>query len=233
MDSVNASPGDASPVYLLILFADELVPRDKAMTRGFKVPGKGVKVQVEPLAQLLAARAFWSAREHGLISLGLVHEERKSLVRKKTKTTTILRVERTDETDKAFGTELLTKVDMATALVAKLVPPDGAPAYEVAASLVGKESDNPNVKLLGQFLRFSATEGVLEIKGRPLMEPFVEVLPTVHEPAPERLAALEPAIAEMRHAWTMFKDRERELYDALLAECKRGIDSMWQMTSYG
>jgi len=200
--------GATSTASLFVLFADEVAPRDKAMKRGFTVPGKDVKVQEVALAQLLAAGTLWSMREQGLVSLAVVAEERKSLFGR-TKTSTVVRVERTGK--EAPGID---------GLAAKMVPAEGTSAWRVAASLVGQKSQHPGAQLVSRMILLAAEEGVVESQVGKWTSA------KAHPPSPERLAALKPVFAEVRDGWLMFQEREPELAKALLAECKSGIDTM-------
>ena len=62
---------------LLYLFADQVLPPDKAMSVGVEVPCAGAKVQRQPLTAGLFAIALWNLREHGYVTLE--YQEKKRL----------------------------------------------------------------------------------------------------------------------------------------------------------
>jgi hypothetical protein len=205
--------GATSTASLFLLFADQVVPKDKAMTRGFQVPGTDVKVQLVALARLLAAATLWSMRERGLVSVDLVHEERKGLFGKK-KTSTVVRVERSGKEGRGID-----------GLVTRMVPDEGTTAWRVTASLVGQKSQQPGAQLLSRLIVLAGEEGVVEAEVNKWTST------KAHPPSTERVAELEPVFAEVRDAWQRFQEGEPELAAALLAECKTGIDTMTSSTS--
>lgn len=206
MTGSGTAPSKAS---LVLLFADQIVPAKTAVTRGVQVPGKEAKVQMAALARLLMACSLWSMREQGVVSVDLRQEERKGLLRKKT--ISAVHVEPTGK--QAVGVERT---------VHALIPDQGATALAVTKKLVARSSAIPAADVIKWFTKLAEIEGLVAVD-----EGFMK--DKVH-PVPERVAGLEPAFAELRNAWTTFQGREPDLCNALLDECKRGIDSMTSST---
>lgn len=63
---------------LLYLFAEQVMPPDKALSVGVEVPCAGVKVQRAPLVTGLFSIALWHLRQHGLVTLE--YQERKRMM---------------------------------------------------------------------------------------------------------------------------------------------------------
>lgn len=198
---------------LLYLGADEIVPKDKKLSMGLPVPCRDASVDLKGASALFAAAALWSLRDSGAVQLGI--EQKKGLLG--TKARVAVRP----------GSGAPGNGGIEVGLAAAVGPKDPW-ARDMVYRWLGRESGNPWASVVGAVEAELVAAGLLDAveatglrgklgaaaSGRLKVTPHCDAIAAVR-------GEVEAAVAR----WTSFTTTERELADALVKECRAGIDN--------
>lgn len=200
-----------SPALLLYLYADRLMPKDKALTQGFEVPCRDTKVQMNPLAEHLLALSFWYLREQGLISLEIVRGK-------------VLFVKTTKVVVRRTGTG--TRPGLEGALLNHVGQDSGTKISDVIYRWYGSDSSNPHWDVVNAVTQEALAGGYLRTVDvdRGAVGGFL-LGKTKLEPVCESIVPLEGAFNDVASRWQNFQTTEAELQKELLDACRDGIKS--------
>lgn len=200
-----------SPALLLYLFADKLMPKDKALTQGFEVPCRGVKVQMNPLAEHLLAWSFWNLWERRLISLEIVRGK-------------VLFVKTTKVTARRTGTGATSGLE--GALLNHVDSDSDTKIRDVIYRWYGTDSSNPHWDVVNAVTQEALSAGCMRSVDteRGAVTGFL-LGKTKLEPVCENIAPLEGAFNDAASRWQNFQTTEVELQKELVDACRDGIKS--------
>jgi hypothetical protein len=197
---------------LLYLGADGVAPRDKKLSMGIAVPGRDVSVDLKALSGVLVAAAVWSLRESGAATVAV--EAKKGL----------------------FGSKARVAVrpgnghpasDLQKGLLASANAKDPW-AKELVYRWLGDESMNPWRAAIAPVEAELVQAGLLtpeDPKGfagklGAFAKGGIAMLPNA-----AAIAAHAGEVADAVGRWQAFTANEAELAQALVKECRDGIDN--------
>ena len=202
-----------SPSAALYLGADAVAPKDKKLSMGVAVPGKDVSVDLKSLSAILTAAALWSLRESG--AAGVEVEQKKGLLG--TRQRVAVRPGRGGQPRSANEAALLHWLDQQDPYARGLVH-----------RWLQRESASPWSDVVAAFETELVEHGILRpveasgFKGK--LGAFAAGRPKL-EPVPEAVAAARPEADATVQRWLAFQQAEPVLAEALVKECRAGIDN--------
>lgn len=213
---VNVTTQAPSSDMLLYLFSDKLVPPANLLTGSVsaagKVPCRDVKVNVQQRAILLFAAAFWSLEEQGLVRLEVVHK-------------------------KSFGLFPSTRVQVTQVQQAQRPGLEGAilrslswrgedSASGVIVRWFDQDVSSPYTDVIDASLNDVIAYGYITAGSSQPGQPS-ERLMGLHQLQPNcaQIASLETMAEEVVAGFKDFQARRPELYEALVKQCKSGIET--------
>lgn len=202
-----------SPSAALYVAADAVAPKDKKLSMGVAVPGRDVSVDLKSLSAILAAAALWSLRESGAATVEV--EQKKGLLG--TKQRVAVRPGNGGGPRSANEAAMLHWLDQKDPYARGLVH-----------RWLQRESANPWGNVVAAFELELAEQGVLRpeeangVKGK--LGAFAHGRPKMTA-VPEAVAAARPEADAVVARWQAFHAAEPELAEALVKECRAGIDN--------
>lgn len=197
---------------LLYLGADGVAPRDKKLSMGLAVPGRDVSVDLKTLSGVLLAAAVWSLRESGAATVAI--EAKKGL----------------------FGTKSRVAVrpgnghpasDLQKGLLASLSDKDPW-AKDLVYRWMGDESMNPWRTAITPIEAELVQAGLLTpedpkgFKGKlgAFAKGGISMIPNA-----AAIGGVSGEVAAAVQRWQAFTANEPDLAQALVKECRDGIDN--------
>lgn len=202
-----------SPSAALYLGADAVAPKDKKLSMGVEVPGRGVAVDLKSLSAILAAAALWSLRDAGAVHIAF--EQKKGLLG--TKTRVAVRPGQGGQPRSQAEAHLLHWLNEKDPF-----------AKGVVARWLQQDSANPWGNVVGTFESELVQQGLLQpvqpegFKGK--LGAFASGRPKV-APVIPAIQAAWPEVDQTLQRWFAFNQHEGQLAQALVKECRDGIDS--------
>lgn len=206
---------------LLYFFSDKLVPPAKLLTgkhaAAGKVPCRDVKVNVQQRAILLFAAAFWSLEEQGLIRLEVIHKKSLGLF-----SSTRVQVTQVQQAQRP-GLE--------GAILRSLGRRGEDTASDVIVRWFGKDVPNPYTDVIYASLKDAIVYGYIKA-GNSQPGQAGESLMGLHQFQPNcaQIASLETSVEEVVNRFKDFQASRPELYEALMKQCKSGIETRQDST---
>jgi hypothetical protein len=201
-----------SPTALLYLGADRIAPKDKKLSMGIEVPGKGVSVDLKSLSGILVASAVWSLRESGAATVQA--EQKKGLFGSKTRVAV-----------RPGGGE--PRSDLEKALVANIQDKDPY-ARGLVYRWLGDESMSPWAMAISPVEAELAEAGILApedpkgLAGKVGMFARGRVKYVANAAA---IAGVQADVDATVARWQQFTQGEAALAEQLVKECRDGIDN--------
>ncbi len=202
-----------SPSAALYLGADAIAPKDKKLSAGVEVPGRGVSVDLKSLSAILTASALWSLRLSGAVQIQF--EQKKGLLG--TKTRVAVRPGPGGQPRSHVEAGLLQSITEKDPYVKGIV-----------ARWLQQDSSNPWGNVVGAFEQELVQGGVLQPQEPQNLMGKVAVFAggrVKMAGIPQALAATRPEVDAAIGGWHHFHQSEPQLAQALVKECRDGIDS--------
>lgn len=201
-----------SPTALLYLGADRIAPKDKKLSAGIEVPGKGVSVDLKSLSGILVASALWSLRESGAAAVQA--EQKKGLFGSKSRVAVRRGSgEPHSDLEKALVANIQDKDPYARGLVYRWLGDESMSPWAMAISPVEAELVEAGVLVPEDPKGFAGKVGMFA-RGR------VKMLPNG-----AALAAVQGEVDQAVARWQQFTQGEAALAEQLVKECRDGIDN--------
>jgi hypothetical protein len=198
---------------LLYLGADEIVPKDKKLSMGLPVPCRDTTVDLKSASAVFAAAALWALRDSGAVLLAI--EQRKGLLGARAR----VAVRPGTGAPRAAGME----AGLAGAVAAK-----DPWARDTVSRWIGRDSGNPWASVVGAVEADLVAAGLLNAVEPAGLRGKVGVASSGRlkvTPQCEAIAAVRADVEAGVARWTSFTTGERALAEALVKECRGGIDS--------
>lgn len=197
----------------LYLGADAVAPKAGRLSYGVDVPGKDLSVDLKQLSAVLAAAALWSLRDSGAVTIAF--EQKKGLFG--TKNRLAVRPgpggQPRSEMEAAMLHWLNEKSPFAKDVVYRWLQSDSTNPWGNVAGAVEAELVQAGI------LQPVAPQGALGKLGR-LAGARQKMSAT-----PQAIAASRPEVDATLQRWFAFNQHEAQLAQALVKECRDGIDS--------
>lgn len=201
-----------SDTALLYLGADAIAPKDKKLSMGLAVPCRDVSVDLKSFSGILVASAVWSLRETGAATVAL--EQKKGLFGSKSRVAV-----RPGSGEPAS--------DLGKALVANLDRNDPY-ARGLVYRWLGDESTNPWATAISPVEAELVEAGMLTPEDPKGFAGKVGAFARGRVSMAGNAAAIAGVRAEVDAAvarWQAFRQHEAPLAEALVKECRDGIDN--------
>jgi hypothetical protein len=195
-----------STTALLYLGADRIAPKDKKLSMGIAVPCRDVSVDLKSLSGILVASAVWSLRESGAAAVEL--EQKKGLFGSKSRVAVRPGSgEPHSDLEKALLANLDQKDPYARGLVYRWMGGDSTGPWGVAIRPVEAELAEAGM------LTAEEAKGLGKLGRRKYTGNAAAIAGVRNE--------VDAAVAR----WQYFEGNEPALADALVKECRAGIDN--------
>lgn len=197
----------------LYLGSDAVAPKAGRLSYGVDVPGKDMSVDLKQLSAVLAAAALWSLRDGGAVTISF--EQKKGLLG--TKNRVAVRPGPGGQPRSQVEAGLLHWLD------------DKSPwAKDVVYRWLQSDSTNPWGNVAGAVESELVQVGILQpMEAQGMMGKLGRLAGARPKMAavPQAITASRPEVDATLQRWFAFHQHEAQLAQALVKECRDGIDS--------